>query len=125
MKEAPSSAVYLGIYESMKSSLTTTPLVAFPLLIYLLSGATGELAGSVLRSPSEAIKINVQSSSMTASEATKYVLFDAAGRASTFKAWQATLFRDIPMGAIQVRLNLYIILRLRLDFWVALHRESC
>lgn len=35
MKEAPSSALYLGIYEAIKAVLTTTSLATYPLLIYL------------------------------------------------------------------------------------------
>jgi len=105
MKEGPSSAVYLGIYESIKLVLLSSYPAWNPLYVYLISGAAGELFGSVLRSPSEAIKTRLQAAGdLTTKEAIDAVIFSAEGRAQTFRAWQATLWRDIPMGAVQIAL---------------------
>ena len=58
LKEAPSSALYLGIYELIKARLIgvsgsgiTGPLSSNPLLGYLIAGAVGELVGSVVSQP--------------------------------------------------------------------------
>merc|ERR1711997_1053777 len=60
-KERPSSALYLGIYELSRTRLETIPsLQNNVLLIYLLAGSIGELVGSFVRSPAEAVKIRVQ-----------------------------------------------------------------
>lgn len=60
-KEGPSSALYLGVYEACKDRLLATQLGGSPLLVYLLSGAAGEMVGSVVRAPSEAAKARLQS----------------------------------------------------------------
>jgi hypothetical protein len=70
LKEGPPSALYLGIYESVKSLLLGGS-VAFdnadssgnllpPLAVYLIAGAAGEMVGTVVRAPSEAVKTKLQ-----------------------------------------------------------------
>ena len=51
------------MYEVCKGFLpTVSPFLAnTPLLVYLLSGAAGEAIGSVVRAPSEAVKVRLQS----------------------------------------------------------------
>ena len=45
-KEGPSSALYLGVYEGCKTRLLASgPLAALPLVVYLISGAVGEVFG--------------------------------------------------------------------------------
>ena len=61
VKEGPSSALYLGVYESVKLRLVKLPVFPNPLVVYLIAGATGELFGSVIRAPAEAVKTRVQS----------------------------------------------------------------
>ncbi|EKX48698.1 hypothetical protein GUITHDRAFT_136393 [Guillardia theta CCMP2712] len=100
MKEAPSSALYLGIYEAVRSQLNLTPLSQYPLAVYLLSGAVGELIGSVIRAPSEAVKTRVQTGISTG-EAIKIVAGEE-GRRNTFRAWQSSILRDVPMGGLQI-----------------------
>ena len=105
VKESPSSALYLGIYELVRGKLNGPggPLASNPLLGYLIAGAIGELVGSVVRAPSEAAKSRVQSGvAATVGEAVDQVVNDPAGRASTVSAWQSSLLRDVPMGAIQI-----------------------
>ena len=59
--QGPSSALYLGVYESAKNRLLFSgPLVALPFVVYLLAGAVGELFGSIIRAPAEALKASVQ-----------------------------------------------------------------
>jgi len=110
LKEAPSSALYLGIYELIKARLIgvsgsgiTGPLSSNPLLGYLIAGAVGELVGSVVRAPSEACKTRVQSGMATdAAEAVQQVLIDETGRRNTINAWLSSICRDVPMGAFQI-----------------------
>ena len=105
VKEAPSSAIYLGIYELVRGELNgpTGPFAANPLIGYLLAGAVGELVGSVVRAPSEATKSKVQSGrAASVGEAVQQVVFDPDGRANTVRAWLSSLLRDVPMGAIQI-----------------------
>merc|ERR1712232_172601 len=61
LKEGPPSALYLGVYETVKYSLLGSFGTEYRLLIYLTAGAAGELVGSVVRAPAEAIKSTVQS----------------------------------------------------------------
>ena len=105
VKEAPSSALYLGVYEICRGYLNGPGgLCANNLLLgYLLAGAAGELVGSVVRAPSEAAKTRVQSGAAgTVREAVEQVIFDDGGRRNTVRAWGSSLLRDVPMGAIQI-----------------------
>lgn len=105
VKEAPSSALYLGIYELVRGLLNgpggvfaTTPLAG-----YLVAGAVGELVGSVVRAPSEACKTLVQSGvADNVGEAVRQTLMDPKGRERLVRAWSSSLLRDVPMGAMQI-----------------------
>ena len=62
VKEAPSSALYLGVYEVVKTFLLATPLgAANALAVYLVAGGVGEFCGSIIRAPAEALKTMTQS----------------------------------------------------------------
>jgi len=103
LKEGPASALYLGIYEYSRMILEGVPLLqGNVLLIYLLAGSIGELAGSVVRSPAEAVKTRVQAGLYSASGAVENVFFTDEGRKNTFSAWSAGVFRDVPHGAILI-----------------------
>eukprot|EP00600_Ochromonadales_sp_CCMP1393_P000320 CAMPEP_0174984180 /NCGR_PEP_ID=MMETSP0004_2-20121128/17577_1 /TAXON_ID=420556 /ORGANISM="Ochromonas sp., Strain CCMP1393" /LENGTH=569 /DNA_ID=CAMNT_0016236557 /DNA_START=149 /DNA_END=1859 /DNA_ORIENTATION=- len=146
IKEAPASALYLGVYEAVRSQLEATALSSYPILVYLIAGAVGEVLGSVVRAPAEAVKVQIQtagsSSSKPASTSTSVEDMPAAaaaaeddvggsvsigvdgveggggitlaqavaavlaptGRANTIKAWSSSLWRDVPMGAVQLAL---------------------
>mmetsp|Transcript_9213 Transcript_9213/g.13937 ORF Transcript_9213/g.13937 Transcript_9213/m.13937 type:complete len:518 (+) Transcript_9213:221-1774(+) len=109
VKEAPSSALYLGIYEIARTYLATTSLGGEPLLIYLLAGATGEFFASWFRAPAEAVKTRLQLGSigedgmkLTPLTAAKQVFFSQSGRENLLSSWSTSLIRDIPMGATQL-----------------------
>jgi len=72
-----------------------------PLFAYLLSGAIGELVGSMIRAPAEAVKTRIQTGK-TMTESLDEVFVNKEGRKSTFNAWSSSLFRDVPHGAIQI-----------------------
>jgi hypothetical protein len=102
-KEAPASALYLGIYESARHFLDTLPFFQEHILLnYLLAGSIGELVGSMSRSPAEAVKIRVQTGLFDVKGAINNVFFTEEGRKNTFAAWDAGVFRDIPHGSIQI-----------------------
>jgi solute carrier family 25 S-adenosylmethionine transporter 26 len=108
-KEAPSSALYLGIYEIARTYLSHTALQGEPLLIYLLAGSIGEFAASWFRAPAEAVKTRLQLGSsgedgleLTPLTAAKQVFFSQSGRDNLSNSWAASLLRDIPMGATQL-----------------------
>lgn len=111
-KEALPSALYLGVYEAVKHSLVQR---SFPLLAaYLLAGGAGELCGSVIRAPAEAVKSLAQSGmANSTSQAFDYIKESPASRARVARAWGASILRDVPMGAIQIAifegLKLYIL----------------
>jgi len=103
LKEGPPSALYLGVYETVKCSLLPLFGPQSVLLVYLASGASGEMIGSIIRAPAEAIKTNVQSGMAgNALEASAQVFGTAATRANVVRAWSASLWRDVPFGAIQL-----------------------
>lgn len=103
LKEGPASALYLGIYEYSRTILEGLPfLEGKVLLIYLLAGSIGELAGSVVRSPAEAVKTRVQAGLYDAPGAVENVFFTDEGRKNTFSAWSAGVFRDVPHGAVLI-----------------------
>jgi len=102
VKEAPSSALYLGIYELVRSALMAPggPCESSPLLAYLVAGAAGEFVGSVIRAPAEATKCRVQSGlASSPGEAFGQVL---AKPSQLLTAWSSSLWRDVPMGAVQI-----------------------
>jgi len=101
-KEGPSSALYLGVYEAAKARLLLTPLGSSPLVVYLLAGAIGEFFGSIVRAPAEAIKTRVQTGTDSTLESAQFVLGTEAGRNKCVAAWSASLWRDIPFGAVQL-----------------------
>jgi hypothetical protein len=102
-KEVPPSAIYLGVYESVKYALVPKVAPAYLLLVYLVAGAAGETVGSIIRAPAEAVKSLVQSRAKdNALEAAKSVLGTADGRANVLRAWSASICRDVPFGAIQL-----------------------
>merc|ERR1719410_3141494 len=87
VKEGPSSALYLGVYETVKVQLEATPVAENLLLVYLLAGGAGELVGSVVRAPAEAVKSRLQSGrDSSVVESVQQVLSDE-GRERIFRAW--------------------------------------
>ena len=102
LKEAPPSALYLGVYESVKYALLNQFGADYRLLIYLASGAAGELVGSIIRAPAEAIKSNVQSGNAGSTSEAVQKVFSEKGRQNIFNAWSASVWRDVPFGAIQL-----------------------
>ncbi|KAJ1420679.1 mitochondrial carrier domain-containing protein, partial [Ochromonadaceae sp. CCMP2298] len=121
---APASAFYLGVYEIVRGYLSTTFLAqSDPLIIYLLAGAIGELFGSIVRAPTEAVKTRVQAfGSMTTREAIDSA-FSEKGREGMLRSWAVSLWRDVPMGAIQLALfeglKAYVISAPGIDFDVS------
>jgi hypothetical protein len=102
VKEAPASAIYLGVYEAVRLKLALIPILSGnALLVYLLSGAVGEVCGSIARAPAEAVKIKTQTSTLSASEALAAV-FTPSGMATTFRSWPASLLREVPFGGLQL-----------------------
>mmetsp|Transcript_27862 Transcript_27862/g.83603 ORF Transcript_27862/g.83603 Transcript_27862/m.83603 type:complete len:329 (+) Transcript_27862:404-1390(+) len=104
VKEAPSSALYLGVYEIAKTALLGTAFGANnALVVYLVAGGVGELCGSVIRAPAEALKTMTQSGlADDFGAAAKMLATDGARRSTVVFAWSSSLFRDVPMGAIQI-----------------------
>ena len=105
VKEGPPLAMYLGIYEYLKAVLLATDLKDSPVACYLIAGAVGELIGSVLRVPAEAVKSTQQSKEdISLSDAMALNFATAEGRANCVEAWTAAVTRDVPFGAIQIAL---------------------
>jgi solute carrier family 25 (mitochondrial S-adenosylmethionine transporter), member 26 len=128
LKEGPPSALYLGVYQTIKSNLLNGKLSAYwtslmgasgtgmaqatsladpsyLLSVYLIAGAVGELIGSVVRAPAEAIKSTVQTqAAASTAEAFEKVVLRPEGRSNIVRAWSSSALRDIPFGAIQIAL---------------------
>ena len=100
LKEAPDTAVFLAISEQLTQSLAySSPFFATHLtLTLLLSGAVGDAAGSVFRLPAEVLCKRLQTSSAAGwTEA-----LAGTNRESWMSAWVAILYRDVPMGGLQI-----------------------
>jgi hypothetical protein len=106
VKEGPPLALYLGIYEALKSALLATEQGRdSPVTCYLVAGAVGELVGSFLRVPAEAVKSTQQSNAgFTLADALRVNFATPEGRAGCARAWTAAVVRDVPFGAIQIAL---------------------
>ena len=104
VKEAPSSALYLGVYEVCKTALLGTTFgAANPLLVYLLAGGVGEFCGSIIRAPSEACKTMTQTGIADGfGDALASIVTEKSRRDQVLLAWSSSLYRDVPMGAIQI-----------------------
>eukprot|EP00978_Attheya_sp_CCMP212_P012865 scaffold32130_cov47-Attheya_sp.AAC.1 len=103
LKEAPASALYLGIYEVARLRLENVSFLQdHVLLVYLLAGSIGEFVGSIVRSPAEAIKTRVQAGLFDVPGALQNVFLTEEGRKNTLYAWSAGVFRDVPHGAILI-----------------------
>ena len=103
LKEGPPSALYLGIYESVKYYLYNQFGFDYRLLIYLTAGAAGEMCGSIVRAPAEAIKSTVQTGLSSSAVDAAYQLFGTPeSRKNVIRAWSSSVWRDVPFGAIQL-----------------------
>ena len=105
LKEGPPLALYLGIYEALKSVLLQNTELT-PVFCYLVAGAVGECVGSVVRVPAEAIKSTRQASdgAITLGGAVAKNFGDSRGRDNLLSAWSVALVRDVPFGAVQIAL---------------------
>ena len=98
LKEGPPLALYLGIYEALKSVLLRNTDLA-PVVCYLAAGAVGECVGSVVRVPAEAIKSTRQADgSVTVAGAVAKNFGDCKGRSNLIRAWSVAVVRDVPFG---------------------------
>lgn len=106
MKEAPNAAIYLGVYELLKNVLlSTTMFHDLPLLVFVIAGALGDAIGSIVRCPAEIVNKRLQLGvSADASSALRDAFLTTEGRQSSFVAWEALLWRDVPYGGIQIAL---------------------
>ena len=103
LKEGPASALYLEIYEYSRKFLQGVSfLQGKVMLIYLLAGSVGELAGSVVRSPAEAVKTCVQAGLYDAPSSFENLFFTKEGRKNNFIAWSTGVSRDVTHGAILI-----------------------
>ena len=107
LKEAPNAAIYLGVYEIIKSFLmnlsVTTVFHDLPLFTFLVAGALGDAIGSIVRVPAEVVNKRLQLGvNDDWKDATKEAFFTKSGRESSFVAWTAVLLRDVPYGGLQI-----------------------
>ena len=101
LKEAPASALYLGVYELVRESLSTTNFGAqYPLLTYLLAGAVGELCGSIIRAPAEAVKVIMQTSEDLSIQNAVSTVMKPRGVDNTVRAWQSSIWRYVYISNI-------------------------
>lgn len=104
LKEAPNAAVYLAVYELIKTALLTVPFfAAHPLGAFLLAGALGDAVGSVVRVPAELINKRLQLGlNDTVGGAVRDQFLNESGVEVTLASWGAVLLRDMPYGAVQI-----------------------
>lgn len=107
LKEAPNAAIYLGVYELIKSALLNSEVTSFfhdlPLLTFLVAGALGDGIGSLARVPAEMVNKRLQLGvSKDWKEAFRDAFVDPVGREGSLVAWQAVLLRDVPYGGLQI-----------------------
>lgn len=117
MKEAPNSAIYLGVYELIKNYLlSTSTFHNLPLLVFVISGALGDALGSIVRVPAEIVNKRLQLGvNDDVMSALRDSFLSTEGRRASFVAWQAVLWRDVPYGGMQIGLYEFI------KQYVALH----
>ena len=72
------------------------------MLIYLLTGSIGELSGSIIWSPVEAVKTRVQTGLYDAPGSPENFFFIKEGQKNNFDSWSVGVFRDVPHGAILI-----------------------
>lgn len=97
LKEGPSSALSLSVYEVVKVALLRSTLRS-GFQVYLLAGAAGELMGSIIQAPAEVVKSLLQANkAQTPAEALCLIK-----PRKVFLAWSAAIWRDIPFSAIQL-----------------------
>lgn len=101
LKEAPDAAIFLAVSEAMSHSLALqNPWFASHVTItLLLSGAAGDAIGSIFRLPAEVLCKKAQTS--VADEGWATHLADTSFE-SWISAWSAILYRDVPMGGLQI-----------------------
>ncbi|GAB0489114.1 hypothetical protein MMPV_000330 [Pyropia vietnamensis] len=104
LKEAPNAAVYLAVYELLKTALLTLPFfAAHPLVAFLVAGALGDAVGSIVRVPAELVNKRLQLGlNDTVGGAVRDQFFNESGLEVTLASWGAVLLRDMPYGAVQI-----------------------
>lgn len=99
LKEAPDAAVFLAISEQLSQMLSQQPWFATHItMTLLLAGAAGDAVGSVFRLPAEVLCKRLQ----TDSGLCWHDALQGTSRQSWLAAWEAILFRDVPMGGLQI-----------------------
>jgi len=99
LKEAPDAAVFLALSEQLRAALAINPWFASHLTFtLLLCGAIGDACGSILRLPAEVVLRRLQMGT-----ATDWTDALADTPLDSWKAsWAAILYRDVPMGGLQI-----------------------
>eukprot|EP00469_Lotharella_globosa_P011909 CAMPEP_0167776000 /NCGR_PEP_ID=MMETSP0111_2-20121227/2879_1 /TAXON_ID=91324 /ORGANISM="Lotharella globosa, Strain CCCM811" /LENGTH=480 /DNA_ID=CAMNT_0007665993 /DNA_START=75 /DNA_END=1517 /DNA_ORIENTATION=- len=101
LKEAPNSAIYMTVVESVQTAL----LQAIPnarLLALFLAGGFGDLIGSICRVPAEMLNKRLQTGmSPDIGDACSKTFFTPEGRQLTRETWSVVIMRDVPHGAVQ------------------------
>ena len=114
-KECPNAAVYIGVYEWLRTQALALPAATAAggaddarvlFLVALVCGALGDAAGSPLRMPFELAGKNIQAGRVAAGQSFGAALegaLPATGRAEfVLQSWLAVLSRDMPFGALQL-----------------------
>ena len=99
LKEAPDAAVFLALSEQLRAALAINPWFASHLTFtLLLCGAIGDACGSIFRLPAEVVLRRLQMGT-----AKDWVDALADTPLDSWKAsWAAILYRDVPMGGLQI-----------------------
>mmetsp|Transcript_9318 Transcript_9318/g.16784 ORF Transcript_9318/g.16784 Transcript_9318/m.16784 type:complete len:487 (-) Transcript_9318:1284-2744(-) len=101
-KEAPNAAIYIGVYEVLKTGMFERDWFHdYPMIIYLIAGGMGDAVGSLIRFPAELInkrlQLGMSKSAMEAVSDLKMIPLS-----SLMSSWGAILARDVPFGALQI-----------------------
>ena len=101
LKEAPDAAVFLALSEQVSQSLAYhSPFFASHLtMTLLLAGAFGDAVGSVFRLPAEIVCKRLQTE---VQDVCWISTLKETPPEHWMSAWHAILYRDVPMGGLQI-----------------------
>jgi solute carrier family 25 (mitochondrial S-adenosylmethionine transporter), member 26 len=97
----PASAIFMGVYEPIKSRVGDAAPPGKEWLGPLVAGASAGVAASIVRVPTEVVKQRMQSGEFAAAMTAVRSILAREGARGMFAGYGSFLLRDIPFDAIE------------------------
>lgn len=115
----PASALFVGVYEPVKQTLSRIFPENLSALAHFTAGAIGGIAASLIRVPTEVVKQRIQTGQFTSPTFAVRYIASIEGIKGLYAGYGSFLLRDLPFDAIQF----CIYEQLRIGYMLAARRN--